>query len=144
MSSAPRIAAIGRNAARREGPNVFEVAVKSTFAASHGLRLADGAREPVHAHAWGVRVTVRGPHLDGQDLLVDFVAIRERLEAILAPLAGQDLGAAPELGGRNPSAEIVAHYIAGQLAPSLPAGVRLAEVEVEEEPGCFARYVPVS
>lgn len=121
---------------------MFEATVAATFAASHGLSLADGTREPLHTHAWSVRVTLRGPHLDCQELLVDFVALRERLRLVLAPLTGQDLGAAPELAGRNPTAEVVAQYIATQLAPLEWGSARLAEVEVEEEPGCFARYIP--
>jgi 6-pyruvoyl-tetrahydropterin synthase len=125
-----------------EGPAMFEVTVTATFAASHGLNLADGTREPLHTHAWGVRVTLRGPRLDRQELLVDFAALRERLRLVLAPLNDKDLGAAPELAGRNPTAEVVAQFIATQLAPFVPGSARLTEVEVEEEPGCFARYIP--
>ena len=43
---------------------------------------------------------------------------------------------------RNPSAEHVALHIAEQIAPTLPAHVRLDRIEVTEAPGCVAAYCP--
>ena len=41
---------------------------------------------------------------------------------------------------RNPTAENVALHVAKRLAVELPAGAALECVEVEEAPGCVARY----
>lgn len=120
-------------------PGMFEVRVAESFTASHGLVYANGQREDAHEHAWHVWVTIEGPSLDQQGLLVDFVDLRARLRSILAPLRGADLNTTPELRRRNPSAEHVALHIFEQLTPYVPAHVRLAAVEVEEEAGCFAR-----
>ncbi len=121
---------------------MFELTVVGTFAAEHQLRLSDGSWETPHGHAWHVRVTVAGAELDEHGLLVDFHAVERALEAVLAPLAGQRLNGVEAFAGRNPTAEIVALHIADELQ-QVPLGpVRLKAVEVEEAPGCWARYLP--
>lgn len=121
---------------------MFEVTVTGMFVATHQLRRPDGSREPRHGHAWRVRLTFAGPELDERGLLVDFGAVRERLEAALEGWRGRHLNDLPELAGREPSAEVVAAHLAGQLAAAAGAAARLAWVEIEEEPGCLARYRP--
>jgi len=121
---------------------MFELTIAGTFEAEHQLRLAGGGWEAAHEHQWHVRVTVVGAELDEQGLLVDFHALEGALQAILGPLRGQRLNDVAALAGRNPSAEVVALYIAEELQ-QVPLGpVRLKCVEVEEAPGCWARYLP--
>lgn len=159
---------------------MFEVSVSGWFAAAHQLRLPDGSLEPLHGHNWHVTVTFAGPRLDECGLLLDFVALRRRLEAVLGQLHDRNLNELAAFAGRNPSAEQVAVWIAGQFGagqlgggPAEPGGqaaagghaaaggraalggaaacaagggaraaARLACVEVEEAPGCRARYLP--
>lgn len=121
---------------------MFEVSVEGRFTAAHQLALPAGALEPLHEHAWRVRVTYAGAELNESGLLVDFGVVRERLAQVLRPLEGQNLNRVAALGTRPPSAEVVAQYIAQQLAATLGRGLRLNNVEVEEERGCRARYFP--
>ena len=121
---------------------MFEVSVEGRFRAAHQLALPDGDLEPLHEHVWQVRVTYAGAELNKNGLLVDFGVIRERLVEVLRPLEGQNLNRVAVLGGRPPSAEVVAQYIAHQLPATRGTGVRLNDVEVEEERGCRARYFP--
>lgn len=121
---------------------MFEVRVEGWFAAAHRLRLRDGSLEPLHGHNWRVRVTCAGAELDEMDVLADFTRLQPALAAILAQLHDRCLNDVADLGGRNPSAERVAVYIAERMRAALPAGVVLARVEVEESPGCVACYVP--
>ena len=129
---------------------MYEVTISGWFAAAHQLRLADGRLEPLHGHNWQVRVTYAGPRLDAQGLLLDFTALKPRLARVLAELHDRCLNELPAFADRNPSAEHVAVHIAAALATDTGANVsrvatteaRLVCVEVEEEPGCFARFRP--
>jgi 6-pyruvoyltetrahydropterin/6-carboxytetrahydropterin synthase len=120
---------------------VFEVSVSGWFAAAHQLRLPGGALEPLHGHNWRVTLTVAGEQLDDMGVLADFTRLRPRLEQTLAALHDRHLNDLPAFERRNPSAENVALHVAEELARDLPAGVRVKLVEVEESPGCVARYV---
>lgn len=119
---------------------VFEVSVCGGFAAAHQLPLPDGSLEPLHGHSWHVQVTFRGPRLDERGLLLDFVTLRRRLEALLAELHERNLNDLPVFADCAPSAERVAALLAARLADAGGSAARLACVEVEEAPGCLARY----
>lgn len=121
---------------------MFEISVSGWFAAAHQLRLAHGGLEPIHGHNWRVSATFRGPRLDSCGMLIDFTVIKPRLDAVLAELHDRHLNELPAFATLNPSAENVARSIAHALQDAAPAGVRLASVEVEEAPGCVARYFP--
>jgi 6-pyruvoyltetrahydropterin/6-carboxytetrahydropterin synthase len=121
---------------------VFELTVGARFVASHQLRGLDGVLEKPHEHVWGVRVAVAGSRLDRMGVLVDFGRVRAELAGLLGKLDNRNLNRVPAFEARNPSAENVATYLAEQLARAVPKPARLAWVEVEEEPGCTARYYP--
>ena len=121
---------------------MFEVSVTGRFLAAHHLRLAGGVVEPPHAHKWRVTAAYRGPQLDENGLLVDFATIQAQLAAIVGALYDADLNALPAFAERPPSAESVAAYIAEQLAATAANGAVLSCVEVEEAPGCVARWRP--
>lgn len=121
---------------------MFEVSVTGRFVGRHQLRRPDGSHEPLHEHEWSVKVTYAGEALDEMDVLLDFGALRSRLTELLATLDQQNLNHLPPFAARNPSAENVALHLAGQMADGMPAAARLVCVEVEEQPGCVARYYP--
>ncbi len=119
---------------------MYEVTIRGWFAAAHQLRLADGSLEPLHGHNWQVAVTYSGAKLDGMEVLVDFTAIRPRLDAVLAEMHDRNLNELPMFKSCNPSAERVAEHVFGRMSGNLPQGVRVSRVEVEEAPGCTAAF----
>lgn len=119
----------------------FEVSVSGWFSAAHQLRLLDGSLEPLHGHNWHVTVTYAGDRLDGMGVLIDFTIVRPRLEELLRQFHDRNLNEHSAFTQTNPSAEAVAHYIASQMAALDMPTARLRMVEVEEAPGCVARYV---
>lgn len=121
--------------------SMFEVTVSGWFAAAHQLRLLDGSLEPLHGHNWHVRVTWRGRKLDGMGVLVDFTQVKPRLDKLLATFHDRCLNELAPFAGVNPSAENVAAIIAGSMNSDSTADVALQCVEVEEAPGCVARYL---
>lgn len=122
---------------------MYRVATEQVFRAGHALVLR-GQREAQHEHDWRVRATVERDELDDDGIVVDFRLLQQCLSQAVAIFQGADLGKLSELAGVNPSAEAVARIIYRQLAPTLPGDVRLRQVEVQEEPGCWASYEPTS
>ena len=121
---------------------VYQVSVSAGFCATHALRLPDGTTEPVHGHDWQVRVTLSGRRLDDRGLLIDFHKLWDRLRSLCGELNHRHLSDEPAFEQAPPSAEHVARWFAARIGADLPAGVRVACVEVEEAPGCVARFLP--
>ncbi len=118
----------------------YEVIIEDWFAAAHQLRLPGGALEPLHGHNWRVRLCYRGTTLDEMGVLVDFTELKPALRGLLQNMHDRHLNELMQFQERSPSAENVATVIAehfGRLRFGSPAWV-----EVEEAPGCTARYYP--
>ena len=120
----------------------YEVCVQARFSATHALRLPEGTIEPLHGHDWRVAVTLCGRRLDACGLLIDFHALEARLASLCRELHHRHLNDLPDFAQQPPSAEQIARWFATRIDADLPAGVRVACVEVEETPGCVARFRP--
>ena len=125
---------------------MFEVTIERTFVARHGLRFYKGETEPLHEHTWRVWITVSGKALDPSGCLVDFVDLDNWFNEAIADWNDQVLNDTtpfkdtPDVRPLSPSAENVARAIYKSISPSIPEGVSLIRVEVEEEKGCRASY----
>ncbi len=119
---------------------MYLIRIERTFCAAHSLEV-NGVREPVHGHNWHVVATVAGSSLDSDGLLVDFHAVERALGAVVGRFDNHNLNQSPPFDRINPTAELVAQYVAVSLAPSLPAGVRVQSVSISEAPGCTATYI---
>jgi 6-pyruvoyltetrahydropterin/6-carboxytetrahydropterin synthase len=126
---------------------MYEITVQTEFCAAHAL-IISGQREPVHGHNWKVAAVLAGTTLDPDGLLCDFHTAENVLKEIVSPFNNNNLNACePFSTGTNPSAELVAKYIADELADRLDEALRpharVASVSVTEAPGCVAKYVRV-
>jgi len=121
---------------------MFEVTVEETFAAGHALRNYRGKCENVHGHNYKVQVTFRGPELDAVGLLVDFVAVKKLIAAVVDRLDHQFLNDLPPFDRLNPSAENIAKYFYDEIGRGLEAdgGVRLGQVRIWETDTTSAIY----
>ncbi|HTQ55573.1 MAG TPA: 6-carboxytetrahydropterin synthase QueD [Bryobacteraceae bacterium] len=121
---------------------MFEVTVEETFAAGHALRNYRGKCENVHGHNYKVQVTFRGPELDAIGLLVDFVAVKKLIAAVVDRLDHQFLNDLPPFDRLNPSAENIAKYFYDEIGRGLEAdgGVRLGQVRIWETDTTSAIY----
>ncbi len=119
--------------------STFAIEVQAVFCASHQLRLAGGALEPLHGHNWHVTVTVESAVLDAVETVMDFHVLEQALEKIIGPWRNQHLNILPPFDGSiNPSAERVCQQIALALQPHVANPARLTQVRVTEAPGCAA------
>ncbi len=126
---------------------MFEVTVEQTFAAGHALRGYRGKCENVHGHNYKVCVTVEGERLNEIGLLVDFVALKRILRAVIEYLDHKFINDLPPFDRVNPTAENMARYFYDEVArrlaeeaPGVPA--RLKEVRVWETDTSVATYRP--
>jgi len=119
---------------------MYLVRIERTFSAAHSIVMG-GVAEPVHGHNWRVEATFAGAGLDADGLLVDFHAVEGALDAIVGRFHNRSLNGVSPFDRINPTAELVAQYIAVQLGGAVPRGVRVHAVSVGEAPGCTATYM---
>ncbi len=120
---------------------MFEIEVGHRFSAAHAVSVG-GVMEEIHGHDWGVRVAIRGPRLDDEDLLLDFHALEAALHESVAPFSGRTMNGVPPFDAVHPTAERVAEHVGRSVVGAVPKGCHLAWISVEEAPGCIARWYP--
>ncbi|MBY0503745.1 MAG: 6-carboxytetrahydropterin synthase QueD [Bryobacteraceae bacterium] len=121
---------------------MFEITVQHHFCAAHSLRGYPGKCQNIHGHNFVVEARITGQQLDAVGILVDFKDVKAALGAIIEALDHQYLNDLPPFREVNPSSENLAKYFYDQLAPHLPAHVRLAEICLRETPSYAAIYRP--
>jgi len=123
-------------------PDMFTISVETSFRASHQLTLPDGRREPVHSHDWLVTAELGSGKLNDMGVVMDFHLLRAMLDEVIAGFGDTSLEKVDYFRRNNPSAENVAKYIYDKLQARLPGGVKLRNIRVVEEPGCWATFCP--
>lgn len=121
---------------------MFQLDVDAEFSAAHQLREYQGQCENLHGHNWKVRLSVGGEVLGSVGMLMDFGDLKRILREELERLDHVFLNETPPFDSINPTSEHLAHYLAGQIAPQLPATVRVLAVRVWESTRCAATYRP--
>jgi len=123
---------------------MFEVRIKSDFKASHQLRYYEGGCERLHGHNWTVEVVAEREVLDEIGVVVDFGALKKRVEEILKPFDHARINFVPPFDKVNPTAENVARYIHDKLveSPEIKRGIRIKCVTVGEAEDMLASYIP--
>ncbi|MFC1739375.1 6-pyruvoyl tetrahydropterin synthase family protein [Planctomycetota bacterium] len=119
---------------------LFTVTVETSFRASHQLTLPDGSKEKIHHHNWQVAAQVSSEKLNKRGLVMDFCRLRAALESVLSDFGGVQMEELAFFRQNNSSAENVAKYIHAKLQAKLPKDVKLNDITVVEEPGCWARF----
>lgn len=120
----------------------YELILRTSFDASHQLRMPDGTMEPLHGHDWRVEVYLEGGPLDEAGIVADFTALQRGLSQITAELRNRRLNELAAFAGRNPSTELIAKYICDSFSPTLPPNVRVTKTLLWETEECAAAYIP--
>ncbi|MEW6541309.1 MAG: 6-carboxytetrahydropterin synthase QueD [Bacillota bacterium] len=126
---------------------MFELRVRSSFAAAHRLHEYPDRCRRLHGHTWEVEAVVAGPELNAAGMLVDFTLLKNELRQVVGALDHcylNELAAfGPDRPEKNPTAENIARYIFTELKARLagigPAGV-LTAVTVWESAKAAATY----
>jgi 6-pyruvoyltetrahydropterin/6-carboxytetrahydropterin synthase len=124
----------------------YELKAETVFSAAHALRGYQGDCERTHGHNFRVQAVVCGQELDELGMLVDFKILKEQLVKACAELDHQDLNRLPAFEKKNPSSEVLAEYIYGQLSELLQkkysGRVKLRQITVWESEKYGATYRP--
>ena len=120
---------------------MYEVTVKTGFAAAHQLRLYDGKYENLHGHNWTAQVTVEADELDPIGVGIDFVKLKAMVEKNLSELDYHNINEVPPFDELNPSAENIARWLFLKLKVEVNTNLtRVKRVEIFEMEGCGASY----
>jgi len=120
---------------------MYDVTVKTGFAAAHQLRLYDGKYENLHGHNWTAQVTVEADKLDPIGVGIDFVELKAMVEKNLSELDYHNINEVPPFDEQNPSAENIARWLFLKLKVEVNSNsTRVKRVEIYEMEGCGASY----
>ena len=120
---------------------MYEVTIKTGFAAAHQLRLYDGKYENLHGHNWTAQVTVEADELDPIGVGIDFVKLKVMVEKNLSELDYHNINEVPPFDEQNPSAENIARWLFLKLKVEVNTNLtRVKRVEIFEMEGCGASY----
>jgi 6-pyruvoyltetrahydropterin/6-carboxytetrahydropterin synthase len=120
---------------------MYDVTVKTGFAAAHQLRLYNGKYENLHGHNWTAQVTVEADELDQIGVGIDFVKLKAMVEKNLSELDYHNINDVPPFDEQNPSAENIARWLFFKLKAEInSSSTRVKRVEICEMEGCGASY----
>lgn len=120
---------------------MYELFAESSFSAAHRLDHYPGNCARWHGHNWTVRVRMTADALNSVGLGVDLRDIKVALRALVEKFDHAVLNDVPELGGHNPTCELLAEYVYQTLAEQLNTEhAKLSKVEVYETPTSGAAY----
>ena len=95
---------------------MYEIKIKTDFAAAHCLREVGGKCESLHGHNFTVEVAVESEALDELGMVIDFRILKTKTQGVLQALDHRYLNELPLFKGKNPSSENLASYIFEELA----------------------------
>ncbi len=120
---------------------MYEIKIKTDFAAAHCLREVGGKCESLHGHNFTVEVAVESEALDELGMVIDFRILKTKTQAVLQALDHRYLNELPLFKGKNPSSENLASYIFEELARQIDQqGYWVSWVSVWESETSRATY----
>ncbi len=123
---------------------MFELKVKTHFAAAHQLKMVGAKCENLHGHNWKIEVCITGDSLNQAGVLVDFGIIKQHLSAVMQTLDHKFLNELEFFAEDNPpSSENIAVYIADKIQALIhDKNIRVSSVTAYESENAAAKYMP--
>lgn len=123
---------------------MYAVTVRDHVMIAHSLpRPVFGPAQALHGATYVVEATFRCRRLTEDGVVVDIGAARDALGDVLGPLRYRNLDEHPDFEGVVTSTEVLAAWVADQLARSdVAAGVDGIEVTLRESPDAWVSYRP--
>lgn len=121
---------------------MYAVTVRDHMMVAHSLpRPVFGPAQSLHGATYVVEVTFRRQELTPDGIVVDIGAARAALGEVVDPLRYRNLDELPAFQGVVTSTEVLARWVADQLAGSdVAAGVDGLEVTLRESPEAWVSY----
>ncbi len=124
---------------------MFEIRIKTDFAAAHQLRGYPGNCERLHGHNYHVEVVCRCEELDKLGMGIDFKVLKGHIKDVVKELDHYNLNEKPYFQKINPSAENIAKWFYGEISERVNDNrVKVVRVDVWETDFCCASYFETS
>lgn len=121
---------------------MFELKIRTRFAAAHQLQMVGEKCENLHGHNWIVEVYVAGQELNAAGVLIDFGELKAHVREIIDTLDHKFLNELNLCDGQ-PSSENIAVYIAKGVQAKLNGQkIRVSRVTAWESEDASATYIP--
>ncbi len=127
---------------------MFELKIKTHFAAAHKLKMVGEKCENLHGHNWNIEVYVAGEKLNSAGVLVDFGDIKKVVKEIILELDHKYLNEIAAFAAVQPSSEQIAIHIAEKLQKYLNdmsskgSPLRVSRVSAWESEDACATFIP--
>jgi 6-pyruvoyltetrahydropterin/6-carboxytetrahydropterin synthase len=122
---------------------MYYVTAMQSFSAAHSLRDYEGKCERLHGHNYRVEVTLKGPALTKNGMVVDFTLLRSALDKAISRLDHNYLNEVKPFDKINPTAEYISKLLYEEMVLKFSTQkVKVHEVVVWESDDCRASYGP--
>ncbi|HUP44409.1 MAG TPA: 6-carboxytetrahydropterin synthase [Thermoanaerobaculia bacterium] len=121
----------------------FTVRVEARFESAHYLREYRGITEPLHGHSYKVEADLagKGGGVDADDIAVDFVSAKRKLEELAKRLDYACINDVPPFDEINPTAENIAAWFHRELSAAVAEeNAVVTAVTIWEGPVNSVRY----
>ncbi len=119
---------------------MFEITIKTDFAAAHKLNNYHGACENLHGHNFIVEVSVLCDKLDDSYIAIDFKELKKIVKNIVGKLDHTYLNDHSYFKNTNPTSEMIAKYIYEQTEAALDRDCKPHKVSIYETQNSKATY----
>ena len=121
---------------------MFELRVRTHFAAAHQLTMVGRKCENLHGHNWKVEVYVTGERLNQAGVLMDFGEIKKHVRGIMKELDHRFLNELESFHDSEPSSENIARFVAQELQQKIDdMSVRVSRVTAWESDDASATFI---
>ena len=121
---------------------MFELKIKTRFAAAHKLAMVGKKCENLHGHNWKIEVNIIGEKLNDAGVLIDFGEVKKYISVIMNRLDHTYLNENKIFANSPPSSEKIAVYIAKALQEMIEdSSINVSRVSAWESDDSCATYI---
>jgi 6-pyruvoyltetrahydropterin/6-carboxytetrahydropterin synthase len=124
------------------GSEMFELKIKTHFAAAHRLTMVGEKCENLHGHNWKIEARITGEKLNEGGVLIDFGEIKRYIAEIMDQLDHKYLNEIDAFANQPPSSENIALYIAKELQKRIvDPSIKVSRISAWESDNSCATYI---
>jgi len=120
---------------------MFNLTIRTSFAAAHNLINYQGDCENLHGHNWKVEVSVIAQNLDKAGLGIDFKVLKREAGAVIKELDHKYINENPAFENISPSSEHISKYLYHRISERINNdNIKVASITVWESENASACY----
>lgn len=120
---------------------MYNLTIRTSFAAAHNLINYQGDCENLHGHNWKVDVSVTARELDQAGLGIDFKLLKKEASAVINELDHKYLNDNPAFHAVSPSSEHISRYLYYRISERINNdNIKVASITVWESDNASACY----